>query len=105
MPSARKPVTHLECPFEHEQGCYPHLPFNINRQDKCFLCRCNRDRISEVVPKECYIQLFETTHIPCQESELIMYEKNNEKVLNIKGWDQSLLIMYITKNHVLANND
>ena len=70
MPSAKKPVAHLECPFEHEQGCPPHLPFNINRQDNLFLCQCNR--IVEAVPKDFYILLFKATHIPHQKSELII---------------------------------
>ena len=72
MPSAKKPVAHLECPFEHKQGCLPHLPFN---QDKSFICQCNRK--AEVVPEECYIQLFETAHISGQKSMFIMYKKTN----------------------------
>ena len=69
MPSAKKPVAHLECPFEHTQDCLPHLPFNIKKQDKLFLCQCNNRRIAEIVPEVCYIQLFEATHIPCQKSK------------------------------------
>ena len=69
MPSAEKPVCHLECPFEHENDCPPHLPFNLRKQDKLFLCQCNNRRMAEIVPEVCYIQLFEATHIPGQKSK------------------------------------
>ena len=74
MPSSKEPVLHLECPFEHKQGCLPHLPFN---QDKFFICQCNSKRITEVVPEECYIQLFEAAHTSGQKSELNINKKYN----------------------------
>ena len=60
MPSAKKPIAHLECPFEHEQNCPPHLPFNIEKQEE-FLCRCNNERMAKIVPEVNYIQLFQIT--------------------------------------------
>ena len=73
MPSAKEPVPHLECPFEHKQGCLPHLPL----EDMFFMCQCNSKRRTEVVPEECYIQLFETVHTSGQKSKLIIHKKYN----------------------------
>jgi len=68
MPSAQKPIAHLECPFDHEQNCPPHLKLNI-KEKSLLICQCNKRRIAEIVPEVCYIQLFEPTHILCQKSK------------------------------------
>ena len=55
MPSARPPVTCLECPL-HERDCMPHVVLNINKKD---ILVCHNRQMATVIPEEFYILLYQ----------------------------------------------
>jgi len=56
MPSAKPPVTCLECPLHHEEeNCPPHIRLNINN-NKPLVCKMRREVAR--VPEEHYLLLF-----------------------------------------------
>ena len=54
MPSAKPPVTCLECPF-HEEDCIPHVVLDIN-EEKTLIC--HQKLSASVIPKELYTLLY-----------------------------------------------
>ena len=62
MPSAKKPLVFLDCPFEHSPDCPPHLDLNIDDRT-LLICQCNVSRTVKKVDEKQYIQLFEPHHI------------------------------------------
>ena len=68
MPSANEPAVYLECPFDHEPNCPPHLPLDI-KEKALMICQCNKSKKVETVPDVCYIQLFKP--VSYQKSQLI----------------------------------
>ena len=59
MPSAKLPVTCLECPF-HEGNCTPHIALNINEKK---ILVCYQKLLAPVVPEESYILLYEGMYV------------------------------------------
>jgi len=55
MPSAKPPVTCLECPL-HEENCTPHVVLNINKKD---ILMCHKKILATPVPEEFYILLYQ----------------------------------------------
>ena len=54
MPSAKPPVTCLECPF-HEGDCTPHVVLDIN-EEKVLVCY--QKLLAPVIPEEFYMLLY-----------------------------------------------
>ena len=95
MPSAKKPIAHLECPFEHEQNCPPHLPINIEKQE-LFLCLCNNERMSKIVPEVYYIQLFEMTSLKSElNNYMIVIDIHITKYNHVATHDESMIVQTI----------
>ena len=57
MPSAKPPVTCLECPL-HERDCMPHVVLNINKMD---ILVCHNRPLSTVISEKFYILLYQGT--------------------------------------------
>ena len=55
MPSAKPPVTCLECPL-HEQDCMPHVVLNINKKN---VLVCHNSLLATVISEEFYILLYQ----------------------------------------------
>ena len=55
MPSAKPPVTCLECPL-HEEECFPHVVLDI---DKKSVLICQEKILATTVPERCYILLYQ----------------------------------------------
>ena len=55
MPSAKPPVTCLECPL-HEEECFPHVVLDI---DKRSVLICQEKLLATPVPERCYILLYQ----------------------------------------------
>ena len=55
MPSAKPPVTCLECPL-HEQDCMPHVVLNIHKKDVLI---CHNSLLATVISEEFYILLYQ----------------------------------------------
>ena len=59
MPSAKPPVTCLECPL-HKEECTPHVALDINKKD---ILICHKKQSATAIPKEFYILLYQGNHI------------------------------------------
>ena len=59
MPSAKPPVTCLECPL-HKEECTPHVALNIDKKD---ILLCYKKQLATAIPKESYILLYQGNHI------------------------------------------
>ena len=55
MPSAKPPVTHLECPL-HEEDCIPHVVIDISKRD---VLVCHEKLLATPIPEEFYILLYQ----------------------------------------------
>ena len=55
MPSAKPPVTCLECPL-HEHDCMPHVVLDINEKD---ILICQNRQMATVIPEKFYILLYQ----------------------------------------------
>ena len=55
MPSAKPPVTCLECPL-HERDCMPHVVLDINKKD---ILVCHNRQLATVISEEFYILLYQ----------------------------------------------
>ena len=59
MPSAKPPLTCLECPL-HEDECIPHVVLDINK--RCTLI-CYEKLLATTVPEKSYILLYQGVYI------------------------------------------
>lgn len=59
MPSAKAPVTCLECPFKHEDCCPPHVELNIH-QEEVLMCYEKLPKATKL-PQGPYSLLFAAT--------------------------------------------
>ena len=59
MPSAKPPVTCLECPL-HNEHCTPHITLNIDRKD---VLVCHEKVNVAVIPEESYILLYQGIYL------------------------------------------
>ena len=57
MPSAKPPVTCLECPL-HKEECTPHVALDINKKD---ILICHKMQSAMAIPEEFYILLYQGT--------------------------------------------
>jgi len=55
MPSAKPPVTCLECPL-HEEDCIPHVVLDIDKRD---VLMCQKMLLATPVPEKSYILLYQ----------------------------------------------
>ena len=55
MPSAKPPVTCLECPL-HEGECIPHVVLDIDKRD---ILVCHEKLLATQVPEKTYILLYQ----------------------------------------------
>ena len=55
MPSAKPPVTCLECPL-HKEECTPHVVLDINKSD---ILLCHKRQSATAVPEEFYVLLYQ----------------------------------------------
>ena len=55
VPSAKPPVTCLQCPL-HEEEFVPHVVIDINQKD---ILICHESILANEVPEECYILLYQ----------------------------------------------
>ena len=55
MPSAKPPVTCLECPL-HKEECTPHVLLDINNKD---ILLCHTRQSATAIPEEFYILLYQ----------------------------------------------
>ena len=70
MPSAEPPVTHLECPLNHEDDCVPHIPLDIDNKE---ILICHETLIVTHIPTESYILLFEPSVLSHQCGKFMMH--------------------------------
>ena len=54
MPSAKPPLTCLECPL-HEEECTPHVVLDLNKRD---VLVCHKELLATIVPEQFYILLY-----------------------------------------------
>ena len=57
MPSAKPPLTCLECPL-HEEECTPHVVLDIYKKD---VLVCHKELLATIVPEKFYILLYQGT--------------------------------------------
>ena len=58
IPCAREPVGYLECPFEHDSSCHPHIRLDqINVTEDLVCPKSNY----QIIPFETYALLFTTS--------------------------------------------
>ena len=55
MPSAKPPVTCLECPL-HEEECFPHVVLDIDKRD---VLVCHEKQTANQIPEGFYILLYQ----------------------------------------------
>ena len=55
MPSAKPPVTCLECPL-HEEECIPHVVLDIDKRDVLI---CHVKLLATPVPEKTYVLLYQ----------------------------------------------
>ena len=55
MPSAKPPVTCLECPL-HKEECTPHVLLDINKKK---ILLCHKRQLATAIPEEFYILLYQ----------------------------------------------
>ena len=58
MPSAKPPLTCLECPL-HEEECTPHVVLNLNKKD---VLVCHEELLASVIPEKFYILLYQGSY-------------------------------------------
>ena len=58
MPTAKPPVTCLECPLHEEngEGCTPHVTLNIRKKD---ILMCHEKLLAMPIPEKFYILLYQ----------------------------------------------
>ena len=61
MPTARPPVTCLECPL-HEEDCIPHVCLDIRKKDALI---CHEMQLATTIPEQSYILLYQGTYLAC----------------------------------------
>ena len=54
IPSAQYPISYIECPLSHEEGCMPHIQLADISQSKIIRCHKNDYKI---VPQQAYMML------------------------------------------------
>ena len=55
MPSAKPPLTCLECPL-HEEDCTPHVVIDISKRDALV---CHEKLLATPIPEEFYVLLYQ----------------------------------------------
>ena len=69
MPSAKPPVTCLECPL-HEEECTPHVVLDLNKKD---VLVCHKELLAPIVPEKFYILLYQGSYSDNYSSSILVY--------------------------------
>jgi len=89
MPSAKPPVTCLECPLLHEDNSTPHIVLDINKKD---VLMCQKMLLATPVPEESYILLYQGSRSQMHDYPYVLIVINGCVTIYIYIWCKILAI-------------